>query len=94
MSHYYSKFKENPCVGTDASTPLGKWSMKWCFIRYFYFEFWWPFCSALLNALCNFGRSHCYMKKHFCKIFEFGPVVQGRCCFTDIPNFSSGDNCI
>ena len=22
MSHYYAKFKENPCVGTDASTPL------------------------------------------------------------------------
>ena len=22
MSHYYTKFKENPCVGTDASTPL------------------------------------------------------------------------
>ena len=22
MSHYYGKFKENPCVGTDASTPL------------------------------------------------------------------------
>ena len=24
MSHYYAKFKENPCVGTDASTPLNK----------------------------------------------------------------------
>ena len=22
MSHYYAKFKENPCVGTDASTPF------------------------------------------------------------------------
>ena len=22
MSHSYAKFKENPCVGTDASTPL------------------------------------------------------------------------
>ena len=22
MSHYYAKFKDNPCVGTDASTPL------------------------------------------------------------------------
>ena len=22
MSHHYAKFKENPCVGTDASTPL------------------------------------------------------------------------
>ena len=22
MSNYYAKFKENPCVGTDASTPL------------------------------------------------------------------------
>ena len=22
MSHHYSKFKENPCVGTDASTPF------------------------------------------------------------------------
>ena len=22
MSHYYGKFKENPCVGTYASTPL------------------------------------------------------------------------
>ena len=21
ISHYYAKFKENPCVGTDASTP-------------------------------------------------------------------------
>ena len=25
MSHYYAKFEENPCVGTDASTPLYKW---------------------------------------------------------------------
>ena len=24
MSHYYAKFKENPCMGTDASTPLIK----------------------------------------------------------------------
>ena len=24
MSHYYAKFKENPCVGTDASTPFSK----------------------------------------------------------------------
>ena len=24
MSHYYAKFKENPCVGTDASTPFAK----------------------------------------------------------------------
>ena len=24
MCHYYAKFKENPCVGTDASTPLTK----------------------------------------------------------------------
>ena len=22
MSYYYAKLKENPCVGTDASTPL------------------------------------------------------------------------
>ena len=22
MSHYHAKFKENPCVGTDASTPF------------------------------------------------------------------------
>ena len=22
MSYQYAKFKENPCVGTDASTPL------------------------------------------------------------------------
>ena len=22
MSQYYAKFKENPCVGTDASTPF------------------------------------------------------------------------
>ena len=22
MRHYYAKFKENPCVGTDASTPF------------------------------------------------------------------------
>ena len=22
MSYYYAKFKENPCVGTDASTPF------------------------------------------------------------------------
>ena len=22
MSHYYAKFKENPCVGTDARTPF------------------------------------------------------------------------
>ena len=22
MNHYYAKFKENPCVGTDASTPF------------------------------------------------------------------------
>ena len=22
ISHYYAKFKENPCVGTDASTPF------------------------------------------------------------------------
>ena len=22
MSHYYAKFKENPCVGTDANTPF------------------------------------------------------------------------
>ena len=22
INHYYAKFKENPCVGTDASTPL------------------------------------------------------------------------
>ena len=22
MSHYYAKFKENSCVGTDASTPF------------------------------------------------------------------------
>ena len=24
MSHFYAKFKENPCVGTDARTPLHK----------------------------------------------------------------------
>ena len=24
MSHYYAKFKENPCLGADASTPLEK----------------------------------------------------------------------
>ena len=23
-SHYYAKFKENPCVGTDARPPLGE----------------------------------------------------------------------
>ena len=24
MSHYFAKFKENPCVGTDASSPFRK----------------------------------------------------------------------
>ena len=24
MSYYYAKFKENPCVGTDESTPFEK----------------------------------------------------------------------
>ena len=49
------------------------------------------FCSALGNALCNFGRRHCYLKNISVKYFEFRPVVQGRCCFTDISIFSSGD---
>ena len=29
MSHYYAKFKENPCVGTDASTPFGVFMESW-----------------------------------------------------------------
>ena len=33
------------------------------------------------------------MKNISVKYFEFGPVVQGRCCFTDhIPIFSAGDH--
>ena len=32
------------------------------------------------------------MKNVSVKHFEFRPVVQGRCCFTDIPIFSSGDH--
>ena len=28
MSHYYAKFKENPCVGTDASTPFNLRSLQ------------------------------------------------------------------
>ena len=32
------------------------------------------------------------MKNISVKHFEFRPVVQGRCCFTDIPIFSSGDS--
>ena len=31
------------------------------------------------------------MKNISVKYFEFGPVVQGRCCLTDIPIFSSGE---
>ena len=30
MGNYYAKFKENPCVGTDASTP---------FVGFFFFFF-------------------------------------------------------
>ena len=36
MSHYYVKFRENPCVGTDASTPLEyisfNFSKTWIFL--------------------------------------------------------------
>ena len=32
MSHDYAKFKENPCVGTDASTPLQNLE-KWTHFR-------------------------------------------------------------
>ena len=32
----------------------------------FYFWFWWPFCSAKQNSLCNFGRGH--YEEHFCDI--------------------------
>ena len=28
MSHYHAKFKENPCVGTDARTPLQKMTIS------------------------------------------------------------------
>ena len=30
MSHYYAKFKEDSCVGTDASTPLNN-NQEWKF---------------------------------------------------------------
>ena len=32
------------------------------------------------------------MKNISVNYLEFRPVVQGRCCFTDIPIFSSGDH--
>ena len=32
MSYQYAKFKENPCVGTDESTPLMK-NVHMCYIR-------------------------------------------------------------
>ena len=31
-----------------------------------YLELWWPFCSAELNHLCNFGRRH--HEEQFCEI--------------------------
>ena len=34
-SHYYAKFKENPCVGTDARPPL----MIFCGIRRKFYKF-------------------------------------------------------
>ena len=37
MSHYYAMFKENPCVGTDASTPLTVDSYSFAFYVIFYF---------------------------------------------------------
>ena len=38
------------------------------FIKVFLFCFylWWPFCSAELNGLSNFGRGH--HEEHFCEI--------------------------
>ena len=49
MSHYYAKFKENPCVGTDASTPFieaSLCSLFWYYIKDGLFTF------SKLQALC------------------------------------------
>ena len=44
MSYYYAKFKENPYVGTDASTPLVKCTYK----KYFF---------LFLNQNMRYGHS-------------------------------------
>ena len=31
-----------------------------------YLELWWPFCSAVQNHFCNFGRG--YQEEQFCEI--------------------------
>ena len=39
MSHYYAKFKENPCMGTDASTPLRRFiEFNNCFDLFVHFS--------------------------------------------------------
>ena len=43
-------------------------------------ELWWPFCSAELYHLCNFGTVF-YEEKNRRKYYEFGPVVKEEMSF-------------
>ena len=55
MSHYYAKFKENPCVGTDASTPFIETSLSsliWYYIKDFYLAF--QNCKHCVSILYTF----------------------------------------
>ena len=47
-----------------------------------YLELWWPFCSAVLNHLCNFNRG--YPEKQFCKtILNLDLWFRRRCRLKD-----------
>ena len=53
----------------------------------YFFNLWWPFCSAEQNHLCHYGRGH-YREQSFEIIF--GPVVQEMAFIDFFSVFSSG----
>ena len=47
-----------------------------------YLELWQPFCLAMQNHLCNFGRE--YQEEQFCKIIlNLGQWFRGGCHLKD-----------
>ena len=47
-----------------------------------YLELWWPFCSAVQNHLCNFGRR--YQEEQFCEIILSLDQWSRRCNLKDV----------
>ena len=55
-----------------------------------YLDIWQPFCSAVRNHLCNFGRE--YQEEQFCEInLNLGPSVVQELSFEIFLIWSSGN---